>query len=101
METFDMTRESPLSLTDAADLLPRKPSGKKMSIRTIERWIRFGHRGVLLEGNQVGRTLTTSRESLQRFSERLVGTNGHSPKVNRRSHEVAKRKLEKAGIKKR
>lgn len=101
METFDLTRETPLSLTDAAELLPRKPSGKKLSIRTIERWIRHGHKGVPLEGNPIGNALVTSRESLQRFSERLAGANGKRPKINRRSHEIAKRKLEKAGLRKR
>jgi hypothetical protein len=73
MTTFDVLAETPISLSKAADFLPRREDGRKFSVRTIERWIRHGHRGVLLEGAYFGKTLTTSVQALRRFSARLSG----------------------------
>jgi len=108
METFDMKAEMPIPLAEAAALLPGR-KGRKLSIRTIERWIRHGHKGVHLQCVVLGRLLFTSQESLQRFSERCMQVMAgdklsplnRTPSVARRSHERAKRTLEKAGFGKR
>ncbi len=87
MMTFDITAERPITLTEAADFLPRRNNGRKVSIRTIERWIRHGHRGVMLEGAYFGKALTTSIEALRRFSACL---SGESPARQKPPAEAAK-----------
>lgn len=104
MEVFDLTKEKPVSLAQATDFLPRRADGKKVSIRTVERWIRHGHNGVRLEGGNLGITVVTSIESLQRFMERLsapqpakVEKRPRTQAQARKSHEKAKSSLAKAG----
>lgn len=68
MLMFDIAKETPLSLADAAKLLPRKPNGNTIAVKTLVRWIMHGHAGVQLEAGRFGDSLCTSRESLARFS---------------------------------
>ena len=63
--------EAPLPLRQAARLLPNRRAGKPTHVATLYRWAQRGLRGVRLETLQVGGTLCTSREALQRFFERL------------------------------
>lgn len=73
MEVLDFisSGEELISLAEATKLLPKR-NGKKTSIRTLERWIRFGHRGVFLEAARTGGFFSTSREALQRFSAKCM-----------------------------
>lgn len=68
---FLASGETPICLANAAKLLPAKPSGKYVSVRTLERYIREGYgppdAKVFLEGARIGYTPVTSREALQRF----------------------------------
>ncbi len=67
---MDLSNETLLSLADAAKFLPKKPNGKRINIRTIERWIRGGNRaGIKLEGLLIGSTLMTTKEALARFGQ--------------------------------
>ena len=72
MDVFDVATEQPISLAEAVDYLPKKPSGKKLSIATITRWIYNGHRKVKLQAVKMGDALYTSKESLRRFAERCT-----------------------------
>ena len=68
---IDLTAETVLSLTEAAKTLPKRRAGKRPHVATLYRWAKRGLRGVKLETIQVGGTLCTSTEALQRFFEQL------------------------------
>ena len=86
---IDVALEDVVSLTDAAKLLPKRRGGKRPHVATLYRWASGGCRGVVLETIQVGGTLCTSRQALQRFFEALtVGA----------SIRRAERELDRAGI---
>jgi len=67
----DLRDETPLTLTEAAKVLPPLTGDRKVHVNTLRRWINRGVRGVRLEAVKLGRTLVTSREALQRFADRL------------------------------
>jgi hypothetical protein len=68
---IDTSIEEILSLSQAAEELPRRRQGRKTHVSTLYRWTVSGCRGVVLESIQIGATRATSREALQRFFERL------------------------------
>ena len=63
--------DQPIDLKEAAKFLPKR-NGRKPHVRTIERWIRHGNKGVRLEGFQFGATLATTREAILRFGKELL-----------------------------
>jgi len=63
--------EALIPLRQAARLLPKRRAGKPAHVATLYRWAQRGLRGVRLETIQVGGTLCTTREALQRFFDRL------------------------------
>lgn len=69
---INISNERLYSLSNAAEHLPRRRSGQRPSPSTLYRWARTGLNGSLLETVQVGGTLCTSLEALQRFFERLT-----------------------------
>ena len=84
--------ESPLTLAEAAKVLPRLRGGKRVHVATLHRWALKGVAGVRLETIRLGRTVVTSREALQRFAERLgareVPAAPASPDAATRAHRV-------------
>lgn len=72
---IDLTNEKVISLTEGTAILPRRRGAKKPHVSTLYRWAKRGVKGVFLETIQVGGTLCTSLEALQRFCNRL----SHSP----------------------
>ena len=74
MEVIDVTNttEALISLSEAANYLPRKGNGKKISVQSLERWIRDGSKGVFLEGARIGNTYYTTKEAIQRFNVRCM-----------------------------
>ena len=68
---IQLDTEQVLSLREATQQLPRRRNGQRPHIATLYRWATEGLRGVHLETLQVGGTLCTSIEALQRFFERL------------------------------
>ena len=99
---IDLTNEQVLSLTDAAKILPRRRAGKRPHVATLYRWASRGLRGVKLETIQVGGTLCTSREAVQRFCEQLSesdATPSPTPSSTRkRAMQAALTKLKSAGL---
>lgn len=99
---IDLQSEDVLSLTQAAKTLPRRRRGKKPHVATLYRWAANGLRGVRLETLQVGGTMCTSMEALQRFFDRLgdrsspVSTATSIPR--RRAMEKADEQLAKEGF---
>lgn len=73
---IDTTAESVLSLSQAANELPRRRRGRKTHVSTLFRWTSAGCKGIVLETIQVGGTRCTSREAIQRFYERLSQPRG-------------------------
>ena len=67
MAAFDSLQESPISLAEAAKLVPGRPH-----TTTIWRWCRRGHAGIRLDYIRCGRRIYTSREALQRFFSKVT-----------------------------
>ena len=107
---IDISAESPLSLAQAAKLVPPGRNGKRTHLSTLLRWILRGCRGpsgevVHLEAARFGGRWLTSREALQRFSARLTPRIDdperpapRSPDKRRRASERADAELEKRGV---
>ncbi len=100
---IDVATETVTSLTEAAKWkrLPRRRQGKRPHVSTIYRWATAGVAGVKLETIRVGGTLCTSFEALQRFFERLSGTDAvQTVPTRRRQQEIARaeNELKEAGI---
>jgi hypothetical protein len=68
---INIANEEVLTLPDACSHLPRRRKGKHPHPATLYSWARDGYRGVQLETIQVGGSLCTSIEALQRFFDRL------------------------------
>jgi hypothetical protein len=101
--------EQVLTLSQAAERLPKRPNGKSVHVATIYRWAMTGLRGVRLETLPVGGTICTSAEALQRFAEALAETprsrRGFAPrpalsKARQRARRIAQanKRLDRAGI---
>jgi hypothetical protein len=107
---IDLTAESPLSLAQAAKLVPPGRNGKRTHLSTILRWILHGAKApdgelVRLDGASLGGRWLTSASALQRFSEKLTPvldrppTNGvRTARSRERAAERAGRELELRGI---
>ena len=68
---IDLDQEDILSFRDATAYLPQR-NGRKIHVSSLYRWATRGIRGVILETLQVGGCRYTSKEALQRFSDRLT-----------------------------
>lgn len=99
---IDIQNEQVVSLTDASKHLPRRRAGKRPHVATLYRWVARGVQGVRLESIQVGGTLCTSLEALQRFCERCTDPSSRlpssTPKSRQREIKKAERDLDAAGI---
>ena len=73
---IEPSSETPVSLTEAARLLPAQRAGQRPHVSCLYRWSTAGCKGVILETIQVGGTRCTSRQALTRFFRRLTGGNG-------------------------
>jgi hypothetical protein len=69
---IDLKTEKPLSLAQAAKLIPPSRQDKPVHVSTLVRWILHGVRGVQLEAARVGGRWVTSPEALERFSATLT-----------------------------
>lgn len=100
---IDIQTEEVVSLAEAAKskCLPRRRKGKRPHVATLFRWTTVGVRGVVLEALQCGGTRCTSFEALQRFFERLSGTDAVQTVPTRsRQQQIAQAEdeLKEAGI---
>lgn len=97
--------EEGISLAAASELVPRKSGGKRISIKSIERWIRFGYRGVFLEATKIAGSFYTSAQAVRRFevacctieSARCQLPSAASTAVATAPAKRARKSLEKAG----
>jgi hypothetical protein len=107
---FDTTVETPIPLAEAAKLIPPARRGKKTHLSTLLRWILQGARNtageiVRLEAVRIGNRRMVSRESLQRFAERLTPSidstpapTPRTPTARQKASERASRELDRIGI---
>jgi len=84
---LDLQTETPISLSDAAKLLPAGRGGKGPYISTLLRWIVDGSKGpdgevVRLEALRAGKRWITSKEALHRFMKRLTPQFGVEPALS-------------------
>jgi hypothetical protein len=107
---IDLTTETPLSLAQAARLLPPGRRNRPVTFACILRWILSGCRAhdgqlVRLEAIRLGGRWVTSREAIQRFAEALtpqipsvLSTPARTSSQRQRAAEQAGRELEQLGI---
>jgi hypothetical protein len=106
---IDLSTESPLSLNQAARLLPPGRRNRPVSFACLFRWVTQGAKApsgdrVRLEALRLGGRWVTSREALQRFAEALTPQGSDSlvptrtPNQRRKAAERAEKELEKLGI---
>lgn len=99
---IDPKTENLLSLTEAAELLPRRRGGKKAHVSCVYRWTTSGCKGVILESIQCGGTRVTSREALARFFKKLTDANpltaSRSSGTRSRAADNAEQALDAAGF---
>jgi hypothetical protein len=69
---INSAEENLIAIRDVPRRLPPRPNGKLLHISAVYRWTLRGLKGVRLETVRIGGTTYTSREALQRFSERLT-----------------------------
>ena len=98
---INMQSETILTLSEAANRLPKRRRGKRPHVATMYRWARNGLRGTRLEVIQVGGSLCTSSEAVQRFFEMLTKDNAEMKSVPMNvgsSYERAQRELKEMGF---
>ena len=102
---IDLRNEQLLSFSDAAKLLPRRRSGRRVNTCTLWRWHRAGKAGVRLEAVRLPGGYATTAEAVHRFiaqlTERLDGglppNDRTAPRPSTDPH--VERELDAAGIK--
>lgn len=95
--------EELIALRDVPGKLPRPEGGRKVSLVTVQRWIRHGLAGVApLETLRIGRSVYTSREALRRFIDRVSEAKDghrHGPAgLSSRAGQKADAELAEAGL---
>lgn len=70
-QMIDLKHEQLIEIRSVPRHLPKRPSGKRIHISAVYRWISRGVRGITLESIVIGGTRYTSIEALERFSEQL------------------------------
>ena len=68
---IDVTGENLIPIRDVPGLLPPRPTGRRVHLSVVYRWIGRGIRGVRLEAIRIGGTTYTSAEALQAFAQHL------------------------------
>ena len=68
---IDLEHESLIPLREVPQHLPPRPTGRRLHVSAVYRWVLRGVRGVCLEATKIGGTTYTSKEALQRFADQL------------------------------
>jgi len=69
---ISLQSETLIPVSEAPKHLPSRPSGKRVHISAVYRWIVRGVKGVRLESLKIGGGTYTSLEALQRFADALT-----------------------------
>ncbi len=99
---IDPNKDTLLSLTQAAKLLPARRRGKRPHVSCLYRWTTSGCKGVILESIQIGGARCTSKEALGRFFERITYAGeprtDRTPSRRQRAAAAAERELQREGM---
>lgn len=102
---IDVQKETVLTLSQAARLLPRRRAGRKTSVSCLYRWTSAGCRGVVLESVQIGATRCTTSEALARFFAQLsaarspaIAARGPPSTQRQQAIDRAEQELSRAGV---
>lgn len=88
---IDVTGENLIPIREVPGLLPPRPTGRRVHVSTVFRWIGRGVRGVRLDAVRIGGTTYTSAEAIQAFAQHLSRADrSPSPSV------VRKRQIDRA-----
>lgn len=68
---IDISTEHLIPIRDVPRHLPSRPTGRRVHVSAVYRWIQRGVRGVRLEAIRIGGSTYTSTEALQRFADSL------------------------------
>jgi hypothetical protein len=97
---IDIQQEQPLSLAQAAKLVPSNRQGKAVNVSTLVRWIQHGVKGVHLDAVRYGSRWVTSREALARFTETLTARHAlpsqQEPPTRQATKASRQRRIEQA-----
>ena len=93
---IDVNQEQLVPIRNVPGLLPRRPTGKRVHISAVYRWVQRGVRGVRLESIRIGGTTYTSREALQRFAERHDHPSSARREQDRPTPRARRNEIEKA-----
>jgi len=93
---IDIHQEQIIPLSAAPRHLPKRPSGKKIHISAVYRWISRGVRGVVLESARIGGCTYTSLEALQRWSDALTNADESAPEARLQTPKSRKRQIDNA-----
>jgi len=103
--TFDMESEKPITLREAAGMIPSpRTTSKQIALVTLRRWITDGVKGpdghpIRLQAVRIGNSLLTSREAVYRFAAATSGSPATLERPDEVLAEAAKVRLEAAGYK--
>jgi len=92
---IDLTQEELVPIRNVPKHLPPRPTGKRVHISAVYRWLLRGIRGIRLESLKIGGTTYTSKEALQRFADRLSNTS-HAPDTTPATTLTRKRQIDRA-----
>lgn len=100
---IDIMKEDLIPLRDVTKLLPPTRRGRRIHVSCVYRWIGRGLKGHRLEFIQVGGSTYTSREALQRWTEKLTSPphsiTSHPSTSSSDDQAVMERVARKLGIK--
>ena len=68
---IDIANEHLIPLREVPKCLPPRPTGRRIHISAVYRWMTRGLHGIRLETVKIGGTTYTSQEALQRFADEL------------------------------
>ena len=93
---IDISIENLIPIRDVPRRLPPRPTGKRVHISAVYRWIQRGVQGVRLEYIKIGGTTYTSKEALQRFADRHTGNGGPSQETQLPATATRRKQIERA-----
>ncbi len=95
---IDILNEKLIPLREVLKHLPARPTGRRVHISAVYRWITRGLKGIHLESVKLGGTTYTSQEALQRFADYLTFTSqSHSePNLSQKMMFSRQKEIDKA-----
>ena len=94
---IDSTTEHLVPIRDVPKCLPPRPTGKRIHVSAVYRWLQRGVHGIRLESIKIGGTTYTSREALQRFADKLTQPASDHTSASTSTTATRQRQINRAG----